>query len=207
MAGIVGDVPVRVGDRVAVTTLLTTVDAPGTLEAYIYVPAEHGKDLHVGLPVQLLDGSGKVLSDAHITFVSPQVDTDTQTVLAKATIENSKDSLRVSQSSAPGSSGASTKGPSFRSFPCRVSMAAFSPSSLSRTVARPSPVSRASSCGHIVGNDYVVLDGVKPGDKLVVSGTQFLQDGMPSRGTDSAADSPAGSRRSRKRCGALGPLA
>ena len=39
MAGIVGDIPVRVGDRVAVSTLLTTVDEPGALEAYIYVPA------------------------------------------------------------------------------------------------------------------------------------------------------------------------
>src|ERR1700688_3259902 len=32
MAGIIGDIPVREGDRVAVTTLLTTVDEPGTLE-------------------------------------------------------------------------------------------------------------------------------------------------------------------------------
>ena len=39
-AGIVGDVPVRVGDRVLTTTTLTTVDRPGSLEAYIYVPIE-----------------------------------------------------------------------------------------------------------------------------------------------------------------------
>ena len=30
MSGIIGDIPVREGDRVAVTTLLTTVDEPGT---------------------------------------------------------------------------------------------------------------------------------------------------------------------------------
>ncbi len=51
MAGIIGDIPVREGDRVAVTTLLTTVDEPGSLEAYIYVPAERGKDFGSGLPV------------------------------------------------------------------------------------------------------------------------------------------------------------
>ncbi len=39
MAGIVGDIPVRIGDRVTVATQLTTVDEPGALEAYIYVPA------------------------------------------------------------------------------------------------------------------------------------------------------------------------
>jgi multidrug efflux pump subunit AcrA (membrane-fusion protein) len=31
--------------------------------------------------------------------------------------------------------------------------------------------------GQITGNDYVVLDGVKPGDKVITSGTQFLVDG------------------------------
>ena len=49
MAGIIGDIPVHVGDRVAVTTLLTTVDEPGALEAYIYVPASRAKDLRLGI--------------------------------------------------------------------------------------------------------------------------------------------------------------
>jgi multidrug efflux pump subunit AcrA (membrane-fusion protein) len=33
--------------------------------------------------------------------------------------------------------------------------------------------------GDMIGNNYVVLDGVKNGDKIIVSGTQFLVDGMP----------------------------
>jgi multidrug efflux pump subunit AcrA (membrane-fusion protein) len=33
--------------------------------------------------------------------------------------------------------------------------------------------------GNTVGNDFAVLDGLKPGDHIIVSGTQFLQDGMP----------------------------
>jgi multidrug efflux pump subunit AcrA (membrane-fusion protein) len=33
--------------------------------------------------------------------------------------------------------------------------------------------------GDNVGNDVEVLDGIKPGDHLIVSGTQFLQDGVP----------------------------
>jgi RND family efflux transporter MFP subunit len=39
-SGIVGDIPVHVGDRVTTSTLLTTVDKPGSLEAYVYVPVE-----------------------------------------------------------------------------------------------------------------------------------------------------------------------
>jgi multidrug efflux pump subunit AcrA (membrane-fusion protein) len=33
--------------------------------------------------------------------------------------------------------------------------------------------------GDIVGNSYPVLEGLKPGDHVIVSGTQFLQDGAP----------------------------
>ena len=88
MDGIVGDIPVHIGDRVIVSTLLTTVDQPGALEAYIYVPAERGRALRVGLPVELLDDTGAVAASSKITFVAPSVDTDTQTVLAKATIDN-----------------------------------------------------------------------------------------------------------------------
>jgi multidrug efflux pump subunit AcrA (membrane-fusion protein) len=42
-------------------------------------------------------------------------------------------------------------------------------------VARQRPV----QVGEIVGNDYVVLSGIRPGDRVIVSGTQFLRDGAP----------------------------
>jgi multidrug efflux pump subunit AcrA (membrane-fusion protein) len=42
-------------------------------------------------------------------------------------------------------------------------------------VARQRPL----RLGEIVGNDYVVLDGIKAGDRVIVSGTQFLRDGAP----------------------------
>jgi multidrug efflux pump subunit AcrA (membrane-fusion protein) len=42
-------------------------------------------------------------------------------------------------------------------------------------VARQRPV----KVGEIVGNDYVVLEGINPGDRVIVSGTQFLRDGAP----------------------------
>src|SRR6202041_900199 len=96
-AGIVGDIPVRVGDRVVTTTQLTTVDRPGSLEAYIYVPVEKSGQLKMNLPVQIVDGSGKLLAASRITFISPQVDNTTQTVLAKALIANSNDALRTAQ--------------------------------------------------------------------------------------------------------------
>jgi len=38
---------------------------------------------------------------------------------------------------------------------------------------------RPIKVGDIVGNDYVVLEGIKAGDRVIVSGTQFLRDGAP----------------------------
>ena len=63
MDGIVGDIPVRVGDRVAVTTLLTTVDEPGAVEAYIYVPADRARNLRLGVPVHLIDAAGRKICE------------------------------------------------------------------------------------------------------------------------------------------------
>jgi multidrug efflux pump subunit AcrA (membrane-fusion protein) len=42
-------------------------------------------------------------------------------------------------------------------------------------VARQKPL----KIGQTVGNDYEVQEGLKPGDKVIVSGTQFLLDGAP----------------------------
>jgi len=44
-----------------------------------------------------------------------------------------------------------------------------------KTVARQKPL----RVGETTGNNYVVLEGIKPGDKIIVSGTQFLVDGAP----------------------------
>ena len=179
MAGIIGDIPVREGDRVAVTTLLTTVDEPGTLEAYIYVPAERGKDVRIGLPVHLLDESGKPVSDAHITFVSPEVDNDTQTILAKASIENPKRQLRVSQQMRAQVVWSNHQGPVVPVLSVIRINGRFFVFLAVKEAAGTFARQKGLTIGDTVGNDYVVLDGLKPGDHLIVSGTQFLQDGMP----------------------------
>ena len=179
-ACIVGDVPVRVGDRVLTTTTLTTVDRPGSLEAYIYVPIEKSAQLKMNLPVQIVDGSGNSLATSRITFISPQVDTTTQSVLAKATISNSKDSLRTAQFIRARVIWGSQEKPVVPVVAVsRIGGLYFAfvaeADQKGGYVVHQKPL----QIGQIVGNNYVVLDGVKPGDKVVVSGTQFLIDGVP----------------------------
>ncbi len=179
-AGIVGDVPVRVGDRVVTTTTLTTVDRPGSLEAYIYVPVEKSALLKLNLPVQIVDDAGNLLATSRITFLSPQVDTATQTVLAKATIANSNDKLRTAQVIRARVVWGSLQKPVVPVVAVsRIGGVYFAfvaePDQNGGYVVHQKPL----QVGQIVGNDYVILDGVKPGDKVVVSGTQFLIDGIP----------------------------
>jgi RND family efflux transporter MFP subunit len=179
-AGIVGDVPVRVGDRVLTTTMLTTVDRPGSLEAYIYVPIEKSAQLKMNLPVEIVDGAGNSLATSRITFISPQVDTSTQTVLAKAQIANSNDSLRTAQFIRARVVWGSQEKPVVPVIAVsRIGGLYFAfvaePDQKGGYVVHQKPL----QIGQIVGNNYVVLDGVKPGDKVVVSGTQFLIDGVP----------------------------
>lgn len=178
MDGIVGDIPVRVGDTVSPATLLTTVDEPGALEAYIYVPVEKSKELKLGLPVRLTDASEHVLADTRITFVSPQVDTGTQTILAKASVPP-RAGLRVAEqvrATVTWSVHEGTVIPVLAVSRINGQFFAFITSKEANgLVARQKVV----SVGQTVGNDFVVLDGIKAGDHIVVSQTQFLQDGAP----------------------------
>jgi len=177
--GIVGDIPVHVGDRVTVSTLLTTINLPGALEAYIYVPADRAKDLKLGLPVRLLDENGKSVSDTRITFVSPQVETDTQTVLAKAAVENPKDKLRIAQQVRAQVTWGSHEGPVVPVLAVtRINGQAFvfvAAKESNGTVARQ----KLLKLGDTIGDDYAVVDGLKAGEHIIVSGTQFLVDGAP----------------------------
>jgi RND family efflux transporter MFP subunit len=178
-AGIVGDVPVRVGDRVTNSTVLTTVDKPGSLEAYIYVPVERSPQLKRDMLAQIVDEQDNVVADSHVTFISPRVDDTTQTVLVKSVIANKNDRLRTSQfirarltwgthlmPVAPVLAVTRLGGQYF---------AFFAEPANGGFVARQKPL----RIGQMVGNDYAVLDGIKPGDRIIVSGTQFLVDGAP----------------------------
>ena len=179
MAGIVGDIPVRVGDRVTVTTVLTTVDKPGSLEAYVQVPVERSADLKISKEVQILDDKGKEIAKGKITFISPQVDNQTQTILTKATVPNDNGLLRTSEEvhtrviwgTHPGIEvpvlAVSRIGGQFFVY--------VADDSGGKSVAHQ----RQIQVGPMDGNNYVVAGGLNPGDKVIVSDTQMLADGMP----------------------------
>jgi RND family efflux transporter MFP subunit len=178
-AGIVGDVPVHLGDYVSTTTVLTTVDEIADLEAYIYIPTERASVVRQGLPVEILDTSGKTLVKSKISFLSPQVDNGLQSILAKAEIPRTADILRNQQLVKARVTWSTTPAPvvpvlavSLVGGQTFVYLA--SPKG-DGYIAHQVPV----TLGETVGNTYPVLGGLKPGDKVITSGLQFLQEGAP----------------------------
>lgn len=131
------------------------------------------------MPVQIVDGAGKVMADSRISFVSPQVDNTTQTVLIKARIANNEDKLRNLQFIRARVVWGTHQGPVVPVLAVsRIGgqyFAFVAEEQNGKLVAHQKPL----RVGDMVGNDYVVLDGIKPGDKVIVSGTQFLVDGAP----------------------------
>ena len=189
--GIVGDIPVRVGDRVTSATMLTTVDQPGSLEAYISVPVENASRLRMGLPVQLLDPNGKEMGATSVDFISSQADASTQSILVKATVSNPKDELRTLQFARAKIVWGTHEGTTIPILAAtRINgqyFAFVAEKSGGATVAKQ----RLLHLGELIGNSYVVLDGIKAGDHVIVEGTQFLVDGVPVSESP-AADANAG---------------
>lgn len=178
-AGIVGDIPVHVGDHVSATTLLTTVDENAQLEAYIYVPTERASELHVGLPVQIVSSTGNLIEATQIYFVSPTVDNSLQGILVKAHIESSLDRFRSEQLVKARIVWSTAPAPVIPVLSVtRIGGQAFiyvAQQTDKGTIA----AQRAVTLGDTMGNDYVVNSGLQPGEKVIISGTQFLQNGMP----------------------------
>lgn len=192
--GVVGDIPVREGDRVTKTTLLTTVDENAALEVYLNIPVQQAPQLKIGLPVRLLDDKGEPVATQSINFISPSVDDATQTVLAKLPL-SVPGGFRTSQyvraqviwNTDPGLTVPLTavtriNGVYF------VFIAEDAKEGPAKLIARQ----RAVTLGPITGNDYVVLTGLKAGEKLIVSGIQKIGDGAPVAST-AAPTAPAAS--------------
>lgn len=178
-SGVVGDIPVNVGDRVTSSTMLTTVDENDALEVYVHVPVSQAPMLRTGLAARIVDDAGNVLAENAVSFVSPGVDEATQTVLAKARLVDGRGKFRSEQF-------------------IRVQIVWRSEPGLTVPVTAVNRVNgqyfafvaekgdqglvakqRAVRLGEVLGNDYVVIDGLKPGEQLIVSGLQKIGDGAP----------------------------
>lgn len=177
--GVVGDIPVHLGDYVSPTTILTTVDENADLEAYIYIPTERASQVRLGLPVEILDTDGKTIVKSTISFLSPQVDNGLQSILAKAEIPHTAERLRNQQLVKARVTWNTLPAPVVPVLAVSLiggqSFVFVAAPKGQGYIAHQIPV----SVGETFGNSYPVLAGLKPGDKVITSGLQFLQEGAP----------------------------
>ena len=177
--GVVGDIPVHLGDYVSSQTLLTTVDENKELEAYVYIPTEKAGDIRMDLPVQIVTSSGELIESTKIYFISQQVDNALQGILVKAPIHASLDRFRNEQLVKARVIWSTAPTPTVPVLAVtRIGGQTFvyvDAEQGNGHVAKQ----RAVTLGDTIGNNYAVTSGLAPGDRVIVSGTQFLIDGTP----------------------------
>ncbi|MEM6755148.1 MAG: efflux RND transporter periplasmic adaptor subunit, partial [Cyanobacteria bacterium P01_C01_bin.38] len=185
VAGMVGDITLKVGDYVNTGQELTTLTSNQALEVRFSVPAEKATQLRVGLPVQLrVDKQAREpLATGTISFISPEANPTTQAITAKATFENPDGRLRSDQfvrARVIWDRSPALLVPTVAI--SRVGNQAFvfvagneknEESGEMQQVVKQRPV----QLGQIQGNSYRVIEGLKPGERIATTGILNLSDG------------------------------
>lgn len=178
-AGVVGDIPVRVGDLVTPQIKLTSVTDNHLLEANIAVPVERASAIELGMRVQIVNDEAQVVAGGDVSFISPEVAPDTQSVLVKALIANPDTRLRAGQLTRGRLVWRTRDGLTIPALAViRLGGQAFvyvATETHAGLVARQRPV----SLGELTNNAYVVERGLSAGERIVVSQIQKLRDGAP----------------------------
>lgn len=179
-SGMIGDVPVKIGDYVTTETTLTTVDQTKPLEVYVNIPTSVSSKLRTGLMADIVDDTGKTIEAAKIFFISSQVEPNQQTVLVKAELPNVAGRLRSGQTA------------NCRVIWGRVNAVTVPVTAVSRfsgqefvfiakkgSDGKLTATQRAVKLGPIRDNEYQVISGVHAGEQIVTSGILNLADGTP----------------------------
>jgi len=178
-AGVVGDIPVKVGDYVSPTTQLLKITVNQPIEAYIFIPVEKSSKLHIGMPVDLIAPDGRELGPSRIFFVAPGAEGEDQTILIKAEYGNSDGRVRAGEFGKariawsvdsglwiPATAVTQLAGQNFV-FVARQENGKWS--------AHQIPV----KLGEPTNSKYPILEGVTAEDEIIFTGTQNLFDKMP----------------------------
>ncbi|MCC5651676.1 efflux RND transporter periplasmic adaptor subunit [Nostoc sp. XA013] len=182
-SGTVGNIAVKVGDLVNTSTPLVNITQNRPLEVNISVPLQQGPQLRKGMPVEVMNAQGQKLGRSRVFFIAPSASNETQGILIKALFDNPNGQLRADQlvrarvfwNQRPGiliPTTAMTRigGDTF----VYVVETETSPQGVSQQVARQKRV----KLGEIKDNNYQVIEGLQPKDKVIISGLLNLRDGV-----------------------------
>ncbi|OCR01285.1 efflux transporter periplasmic adaptor subunit [Oscillatoriales cyanobacterium USR001] len=183
-SGVIGDVAVKAGDYLKKGDLLTTLTENQLLDLRLSIPLERQAQLRLGLPVEMLDSQGNAIAKGEISFISPNVSANSQTILAKATFPNPKGELRNLQFVKAKVIWKETPGilvPVIAISRLGGETFVFTAEKSEKSEPGMPPLivrQKSVKLGNIQGNNYQVIAGLKAGEKVVIAGILNLNDGM-----------------------------
>ena len=185
MTGVVGDISVKVGDYVTTGQTVTTITQNQALDLRISIPSGDSGKLRAGLPVELIDPNTKEkIATGSINFISPDVNSQAQSVLVKARFSNQNGQLRNGQfvqarviwGQSPGilvpvTAVSRTGGQGF----VYVITTENADTESAQSVVEQRPV----VLGNIQGDQYEIVGGIESGEEIAVSNILKLRNGSP----------------------------
>ncbi|MBE9136737.1 efflux RND transporter periplasmic adaptor subunit [Nodosilinea sp. LEGE 07088] len=184
-SGIVGDMSLRVGDFVESGDTLATITQNSDLFLRIRVPTTQANQLRLGIPVELLNPeTGEPLATGSLSFISPEVDGEGQSILVKARFPNEAGNLRDGQfvkARLIWNTTATLLVPTVAVIRVAGQSFVFVATDQSQENGQTLRVAsqRPVQLGEIQGNNYQVIDGLEAGDEVIVTNILQLQDGRP----------------------------
>lgn len=180
--GTVANISVKVGDMVNSSTRVATITKNQPLEVDIPVSLEKKSQLSKGMPVELVNSQGENLGTAKIFFISPEVNSNTRTVLVKALFDNPKGKMQAGQFARARINWNQHSGvliPTEAVFRIAGKAFVYVPEKLNSTTVNSQLVAKQKQVklGKIVDNKYQVIEGLQPGEKVIVSKLLNIKDG------------------------------
>jgi multidrug efflux pump subunit AcrA (membrane-fusion protein) len=179
-AGTVGNIPAKVGDYVEQGDTLTSITQNQTLEVELNIPIEKASQLRLGQTVEGRDNQGNLLATGSLSFIAPQVDRTSQSLLVKAEFANPEGRLRDGQLIRARIiwdtlSGIIVPTTAINRLGGQTFVFVAEEGEAVSLIARQKLV----QLGEIQGNNYRVLEGLEAGERLITSGILNLADGTP----------------------------
>lgn len=180
-SGYVTNIPVKVGDYVNPSVQLTGVANRKEMELVVQIPAEQVRRVKIGTQIQILDEDTRSpIGKTSVYFISDSVNSESQSVLLRGKLKGDVvNKIRADQAvravivwneftglKIPTQSVFNLSG---QNFVYRVVK------SNGSEIAEQVPV----TLGDIIDTHYILQKGLKPGDLLVVSGTQKVKNQAP----------------------------
>jgi len=180
--GTVANISVKVGDLVKPSTRVITVTQNQPLEVDIPVPLEHKSQLRKGMAVEIINPKGENIGTGKTFFISPEVNQNTRTILVKALFDNLQGKMQAGQFAKARINWNQHSGlliPTEAVFRIAGEAFVYVAEKFNSTATNPNLVAKQKQVklGKIVDNKYQVIEGLQPGEKVVVSKLLNIKNG------------------------------